>query len=637
MTHSTAREQAEQFLAQSGEFRLGKLVTEASHPRTRRLSETARITVTGALSLLFGVDADVLSTYVAWIETGAPARIKDAVLDALLAGGRIFFTGCGATGRLSILLEAIWRDFWSRQSLADMPSPRPSPASGRGSTNPGPLDPWTPGSLVSSVMAGGDFALIKSVEGLEDFMEFGAKQIESAAAEGDVVFAITEGGETSFVIGTAWQALEKGAKVYFVYNNPDPVLRKHVARSREILDEPRIEKINLTTGPMAIMGSTRMQATSIQLCAMLTVLEMVARDLLAQYAPDALTSDSVPQEFLASLGEIRSSLNSERTRRDLAGLVYLEETIYRLGRKSAYFANGLAIDVLTDTTERSPTFCIPAFRKWDDNEASESWTHLILPYPDSKQAWEGMLKRPLRGLAWSEEEIRNLVGPEKAAKQAEIMKRIGTDEIPRFRIGLDGLESRPIEPGDAVVCIISEAEKDSLISPDGFYRTQIEAANAHSALAALVFLGRREALEEVEEFLLSWDVLCPAVLLEMPDTDFLLDGITHAAIKMLLNALSTCVMVRLGRVIGNCMVAVMPSNLKLIDRCTRYIQSLTGLSYEDSCRALFESIEYVAPRMQAGQSHPPVVALSVMRVRDGCSFEEAESRLKEGLYPWSHE
>src|SRR5204863_4786736 len=115
-----------------------------------------------------------------------------------------------------------------------------------------------------SVMAGGDFALIKSVEGFEDFAAFGKKQIgDLGVCARDVVFAITEGGETSFVIGTAWKGVEVGAKVYFVYNNPDHVLCQHVQRSREIIQEPRIEKINLTTGPMAITGSTRMQATTI--------------------------------------------------------------------------------------------------------------------------------------------------------------------------------------------------------------------------------------------------------------------------------------------------------------------------------------------------------------------------------------
>ena len=132
-------------------------------------------------------------------------------------------------------------------------------------------------------MAGGDFALIKSVEGFEDFTAFGKKQIgDLGVSAKDVVFAITEGGETSFVIGTAWKGVEVGAKVYFVYNNPDDVLCQHVERSREVIQDARIEKINLTTGPMAITGSTRMQATSIQLCVMLTVLEMVVRDLIGE-------------------------------------------------------------------------------------------------------------------------------------------------------------------------------------------------------------------------------------------------------------------------------------------------------------------------------------------------------------------
>src|SRR5204863_8045019 len=132
-----------------------------------------------------------------------------------------------------------------------------------------------------SVMAGGDFALIKSVEGFEDFAAFGKKQIgDLGVSSKDVVFAITEGGETSFVIGTAWKGVEVGAKVYFVYNNPDDVLCAQVQRSREVIEDPRIKKLNLTTGPMAITGSTRMQATSIQLAVLVTILEMVMHDLL---------------------------------------------------------------------------------------------------------------------------------------------------------------------------------------------------------------------------------------------------------------------------------------------------------------------------------------------------------------------
>ena len=96
-----------------------------------------------------------------------------------------------------------------------------------------------------------------------DFTKFGEKQIcDLGVSSKDVVFAITEGGETSFVIGTAWAGLHAGAKVYFVYNNPDEILCEHVQRSREVIQDTRIGKINVTSGPMGITGSTRMQATS---------------------------------------------------------------------------------------------------------------------------------------------------------------------------------------------------------------------------------------------------------------------------------------------------------------------------------------------------------------------------------------
>ena len=612
MDYRTAAEQAERFVAEAGQFRLGNLLTESPHPHTKDLSYVAEASISDALRLFFDVDKDVVAKYRDWIHTDAPERIKTEVRDALLAGGRIYFTGCGATGRLSILLDAIWRSFWRKQSI-----PQKSD--------------WENRSF--SVMAGGDFALIKSVEGFEDFVQFGAKQIEDTGVDkGDVVFAITEGGETSFVIGTAWQGLEKGAKVYFVYNNPDEALCEKIIRSREVIEDPRIEKINLTSGPMAIMGSTRMQATTIELCVMVTILEMVIRDILAEIAPEkakGLDSASVPGKFMAQLEEMHASLSSQDLRDQIADLVKNEETAYRNGHKSTYFADHLGIDVLTDTTERSPTFCTPAFRKWDDLNASESWTYLILPYTDSKEAWENLLQRPVRGLAWSEEEIRDLVGAEKAPRQYEIMQQIGLREVLRFRIGLNGLEHRPVTAGDAAVAIISDDKKESLTSPDGFYRVQLEKAHEAGAMTGLVFMGRADSLKEIRGFLDSWDVPCKAVLLPVPETDFLLDGVARSGIKMLVNALSTCIMVRLGRVLGNCMVALVPSNLKLIDRSTRFIQTLTGMSYDDACRALFESIEYVSPRMQAGQAYPPVVALSVMRSECECSPEDAEDRLKD--------
>ena len=147
----------------------------------------------------------------------------------------------------------------------------------------------------------------------------------------------------------------------------------------------------------------------------------------------------------------------------------------------------------------------------------------------------------------------------------------------------------------------------------------------------MIFLGSDELLKEIERFVAGWNPQCLTVLVPTPKTDFLLDGITRAGLKMLLNTLSTCTMVRLGRVMGNYMIWVVPSNLKLIDRSTRYIEKLTGLEYQASNQLLFEVIEYVEPRMKADQAYPPVVGISVLRAREGLTNEEAEKKLMASL------
>ena len=52
--------------------------------------------------------------------------------------------------------------------------------------------------------------------------------------------------------------------------------------------------------------------------------------------------------------------------------------------------------------------------------------------------------------------------------------------------------------------------------------------------------------------------------------------------KLTLNMITTAVMIKLGRVVGNKMVDMQLSNNKLVDRGTRMIQDETGLSYEES-------------------------------------------------------
>ena len=78
----------------------------------------------------------------------------------------------------------------------------------------------------------------------------------------------------------------------------------------------------------------------------------------------------------------------------------------------------------------------------------------------------------------------------------------------------------------------------------------------------------------------------------------------HLAIKLILNTLSTATMVRMGRVIGNAMVWVSPSNKKLIDRGCRLIVHQTGCTYEHACEVLHEAIEEIGRAGQDGRGSP---------------------------------
>ena len=121
-----------------------------------------------------------------------------------------------------------------------------------------------------------------------------------------IVICVTEGGETSSVIGTvlaareAWpaagavDAAESRFNLFFIYNNPDDKLMP-LERSRKVLQEPGITKINLTTGPQAITGSTRMQAATIETwvvgTALATALDRALRTALPRRATTAARLD----------------------------------------------------------------------------------------------------------------------------------------------------------------------------------------------------------------------------------------------------------------------------------------------------------------------------------------------------------
>ena len=59
--------------------------------------------------------------------------------------------------------------------------------------------------------------------------------------------------------------------------------------------------------------------------------------------------------------------------------------------------------------------------------------------------------------------------------------------------------------------------------------------------------------------------------------------------KMVLNMISTSLMIRLGRVQGNRMVKMQLTNAKLVDRGTRMLQEMLGLSYDEAQERLLDA------------------------------------------------
>ena len=160
----------------------------------------------------------------AWEAVGAVLpRVTEAaevLAVALAGGGRWFNVGAGTSGRLGTL------------DAAEIP-----PTFG------------LPHHRVQAIMAGGDGALIRAVEGAEDHPERARFALEERGlSAGDVVVAISASGHTKFTLGSLDAAHEAGARTVGITCNPGSPL----AEGAEIAIVPVV-------GPEVIAGSTRMK------------------------------------------------------------------------------------------------------------------------------------------------------------------------------------------------------------------------------------------------------------------------------------------------------------------------------------------------------------------------------------------
>jgi len=628
------------------QFQLQDLLTEQRHPATWSLSERVQKDAAAGLGMILAVDEDIVARLAGLAaDPTALEQMARAVERAILGGRSIYVYGCGATGRLAKQMESgLWRPFWRRAKADAKAGPKLVARFG----------PEIEDRLIGE-MTGADRALISSLEGFEDLQLIGRLQLEDRGIKkGDVVICVTEGGETSSVIGTvlaareAWAVVEEASAtesrldLYFIFNNPDDKLMPF-ERSRTVLRDPGITKINLTTGPQAITGSTRMQATTIESwvvgTVLATALDAVLRTVLA---PKEMARLGFGPEFaplrdrLARFGAIHEEV--KKAVPALGALTTLEAETYAAGRFSTYFAGDGLITVFIDGTERSPTFRLYPLDTVDEPKR-KCWIQVWTPAADLKDAWRAFLGRPFRGLAPGlyrkpfEEEIED---PFLRTAALESLKRAGDDEQEKYDFSFAEPNIARRGPGrdDLGVAIALGAEIESLKESGSPFRAFLRLLAERKARPALILAGgvAREADVLRDELVRKgvWPASAPwvAIPTQGGNDPLGLDG--QIALKMALNAHSTAVMARLGKVVGNTMVNVSPSNLKLVGRATNLILMhvndalarpewvrLFGrrkpISYGEANAVLFDAIAYLkTKRKEAGQTAE--VAFSIIRI-----------------------
>jgi len=165
---------------------------------------------------------------VAWMvekEIHQIAVAVDWITEAFRRQGRLIYVGSGTSGRLGIL-----------DASECPPTYNVSP------------------NLVIGVIAGGNKAVMDSVEGAEDNEQAGRRALlRLKVSRKDVVVGIAASGRTPFVLGAMLAAKETNAKVVSLTSTPDSPME-------QIADVA----ITPLTGPEVVTGSTRMKAGTAQ-------------------------------------------------------------------------------------------------------------------------------------------------------------------------------------------------------------------------------------------------------------------------------------------------------------------------------------------------------------------------------------
>ena len=526
---------AADFLENEKEYQMGYVGAEQPHPLTRALSQTYQRSAQEGVRLLFQVDAQMADRAAATLAASEYACFADAVRRTLKEGGKVIFSGCGSSGRLSMNLERSWRSAISKLS-SRYPKAAPALADAL--------------ERVGNIMTGGDYAVIRAAESFEDSTALGKAQARQWHLQaGDLLVGITATGETTSILGTALQALEDGAEVYMlICSDPQPLLHK-MERVQAVYRHPNCRVLSLDCGPMALTGSTRMQSSTYEQFAACVALEGALYDLLTACGEAAAFPGYgwYGQQFRNMVCQL---LGDEATSL-LAKATLTEQNVYEQGGLITLFANDYLLDVLTDTTERAPTFMTPPFCSADMVGQPQSWAFVKNPTCNTQTAWERCFLRSPRCIEW-ERAFYEQLGLN--ARQIEKIPDISGKALQRYLIGNEPMPQRENAPHSHALWV------DVNAAPADFQ-------NAAASYTAYSSLTVREA----------------AVTLAETFTDMF----EHLCLKLMLNVLSTGVMARMGRIHGNWMTCLAMSNKKLVDRSARIIVDQCGIAYETALEELY--------------------------------------------------
>ena len=202
------------------ELNLTGMTTERRNPRTMQLDTMSELEI---VTVMNEEDARVPLAIAKKLPQIAQAAHWAA--EAFAQGGRLFYMGAGTSGRLGVL------------DAAECP-----PTFG--------VDP----GMVVGLIAGGEKAFIKAVEGAEDDRALGQSDLEAHNLTAkDVVIGIAASGRTPYVLGGLAYARSVGCRTAAIACNPGSAVGKAADLAIEV-----------EVGPEVLTGSTRLKSGTAQ-------------------------------------------------------------------------------------------------------------------------------------------------------------------------------------------------------------------------------------------------------------------------------------------------------------------------------------------------------------------------------------